>query len=266
MRNVRAVALVLLAGMLAAACGARLPYSERRQAAAAILNAGSGNVANNTGVPGSSTVPGGGPGTIANGPVTGPGGGGNGPATSSQQGNQNGGGGQVGAQAGSCPTGGTDVGLTSNSVKIGTIASTTGPVSGLFEGAFQGIKAFAAYANSLGGICRHGVQVDAADDGTNCGRNQNSTEDLAKKDFALVGSFSLYDGCGADYVKQHNIPDFHVQLDPAAGQPGTHWDVEPGPLGYATGPFAYYAKKLGSKVQHVGTLYPNIPSAADRKR
>src|SRR3954451_14867648 len=267
MRNVRAVALVLLAGMLAAACGARLPSSERRQAAAAILNAGSGSVGNNTGVPGSSTdptVPGGGPGPIANGPVTGPGAGGNGPATSGQQGNQNGG--QVGAQGSTCPTSGTDVGLTSNSVTVGTIASTTGPVSGLFEGAFQGIKAFAAYANSLGGICRHGVQVDAADDGTNCGRNQNSTEDLAKKDFALVGSFSLYDGCGADYIRAHNIPDFHVQLDPAAGRPASHFDIEPGPLGYATGPFAYYAKKLGNKVKHVGTIYPNIPSPAAKQK
>src|SRR3954469_1416073 len=266
MRNVRAVALVLLAGMLAAACGARLPSSERRQAAAAILNAGSGTTANGGELPGGVATPGA---AIPGGPVTGGGPvvGGPGAANGGQTGTQTGGGTQGGTQSGSsCPTGGTDVGLTANSVKIGTIASTTGPVSGLFEGAFQGIKAFAAYANSLGGICRHGVQVDAADDGTNCGRNQNSTEDLAKKDFALVGSFSLYDGCGADYIKQHNIPDFHVQLDPAAGQPGTHWDVEPGPLGYATGPFAYYAKKLGSKVKHVGTLYPNIPSAAAKQK
>jgi ABC-type branched-subunit amino acid transport system substrate-binding protein len=267
MRNVRAVALVLLAGMLAAACGARLPSSERRQAAAAILNAGSGTVANQPGVTDGGTVPGGGP-VTGGGPAAGGGSSsGGGTVTGGQTGRQTGGGSQGGTQSGSsCPTGGTDVGLTSNAVKIGTIASTTGPVSGLFEGAFQGIKAFAAYANSLGGICGHGVQVDAADDGTNCGRNQNSTEDLAKKDFALVGSFSLYDGCGADYIRQHNIPDFHVQLDPAAGTPGSHFDIEPGPLGYATGPFAYYAKKLGSKVKHVGTLYPNIPSAAAKQR
>jgi hypothetical protein len=30
--------------------------------------------------------------------------------------------------------------------------------------------------------------------------------------------------------------------------------------------FAYYAKKLGSKVKHVGTLYPDIPSAAQKQR
>ncbi len=38
------------------------------------------------------------------------------------------------------------------------------------------------------------------------------------KVFAFVGSFSLYDGCGAGYIKPHDIPDFHVQLDPRAGR------------------------------------------------
>jgi ABC-type branched-subunit amino acid transport system substrate-binding protein len=270
MRNVRTVALVLLAGLLAAACGARLPSSERRQAAAAVLNAGSGG---GSGLPGSNSGPGvtntgpsAGPGVTGPGTSTGPGTTSNGGGT--QPGTQNNGGGQGNntQASGSCPTSGSDVGLTSNSVSWGTIASTTGPVSGLFEGAFQGARAVASFFNSQGGICGHGIKLDAADDGTNCGRNQNDTEDLSKKDFALVGSFSLYDGCGADYIKAHNVPDFHVQLDPAAGQPASHFDAEPGPLGYATGMFAYYAKKLGDKVKHVGTLYPNIPSAAAKQK
>src|SRR3954451_16004926 len=121
MRNVRAVALVLLAGMLAAACGARLPSSERRQAAAAILNAGSGAVA-------SGQLPGDGVATPGTGPVPGSGpvsGGGPGsnrgqPRSQTRGGTQTGGGSRGVTQAGSsCPTGGTDVGLTSNSVKIG---------------------------------------------------------------------------------------------------------------------------------------------------
>src|SRR3954452_21690974 len=109
MRNVRAVALVLLAGMLAAACGARLPSSEGRQAAAAILNAGSGAV---------STVPDGGVPTAGAGPLAtggpvtggGPAAGGAPGTGGGQPGTQTGGGGQPGAQSGSsCPTGGTDV-------------------------------------------------------------------------------------------------------------------------------------------------------------
>src|SRR3954452_13519131 len=102
MRNVRAVALVLLAGMLAAACGARLPSCERRQAAAAILNAGSGGVASGplpgggvappaTGsVPGSGPVSGGGP--VSNGGQ---------PCSQTGGGTQTGGGRRGGPQAGS---------------------------------------------------------------------------------------------------------------------------------------------------------------------
>src|SRR3954451_15955468 len=91
MRNVRAVALVLLAGMLAAACGARLPSSERRQAAAAILNAGSGAVAggqlpgDGVATPGTGPAPGSGP-VSGGGPIT----------NGGQPGGQSGGGTQTG--------------------------------------------------------------------------------------------------------------------------------------------------------------------------
>src|SRR4051794_41330264 len=101
MRNVRAVALVLLAGMLAAACGARLPSSERRQAAAAILNAGSGAVASGqlpgdgVATPGTGPVPGSGP-VSGGGPVTN----GGQPGSQTGGGTQTGGGRQGGAQAG----------------------------------------------------------------------------------------------------------------------------------------------------------------------
>ena len=273
MRTSRAVVLLLLLGVIGTACGARLDAQTRRQAADAVLNGGSGagtgtGVGTGTGTglgSGSTGGPGGGGAIGGGGTATGPGGGtqtgpgggsaptGTGPGT------------QTGGSAGTA--GGTDVGLTSNSVLLGTVASTTGPVAGLFEGAAQGIQAFRAFANSQGGICGHAVNVKFADDGTNCNQNRNATEDLAKSVFAFVGSFSLYDGCGAEYLKQNtDIPDLHVQLDPAAGQIPNHFDVEPGPLGYATGPFAYYAKKYPLAVKHVGTLYPNIPSAAQKQK
>jgi hypothetical protein len=80
--------------------------------------------------------------------------------------------------------------------------------------------------------------------------------------FAFVGTFSLYDGCSANIIKQHgNVPDIHVALDPAALPPSNHFDLEPGALGYANGMFAYYKQKYGSKVQHVGTIAEDVPSA-----
>jgi hypothetical protein len=121
--------------------------------------------------------------------------------------------------------------------------------------------------NSVGGICGAGVHVQFSDDGTNCQNNQNSTEELAGKVFAFVGSFSLYDGCGAKYFAAHpNVPDIHVALDPAADSPSDHFDIETGHLGYATGPFAYYAHKLGDAVKHVGTLYANVGGAVPKQK
>ena len=271
-RRFRVIVLFVVLGMALAACGARLDPQTRKQAADAVLNGGgvstgTGTTATGTGTTGTGTTGTGttGTGTTGTG-TTGTGTTGTGTTGTGTTGNNGTGTTGTSSSSSKCPTSGTDVGLTSNSVRLGTIASTTGPVSGLFQGALQGMQAYRAYINSQGGICGHQVTVDFADDGTNCGQNQNDTENLAKKDFALVGSFSLFDGCGADYIKQHNIPDFHVQLDTRAVEPSSHFDVEPGQLGYATGMFAYYAKMLGSKVKSVGTLYPNIPSAAAKQK
>jgi Periplasmic binding protein len=167
-----------------------------------------------------------------------------------------------------CPTSGTDVGLTSNTITLGTIADRTGPVSGLFAGAQQGANAFAAYMNSIGGLCGHKVTIDFADSGTNCSLNQNATSSMVSKVFAFVGSFSLYDGngCGATVLKANpTVPDIHVALDPTAETLANHFDLEPGPLGYATGMYKYYKGKYGSKMEHVGTISEDIPSAMQKQ-
>jgi ABC-type branched-subunit amino acid transport system substrate-binding protein len=167
-----------------------------------------------------------------------------------------------------CPTSGTDVGLTSTTITLGTIADRTGPVSGLFAGAQQGANAFAAYINSTGGLCGHHVIIDFADSGTNCSLNQNDTTTLVKKVFGFIGSFSLYDGagCGATVLKANpTVPDVHVALDPTAETLPNHFDLEPGQLGYATGMYKYFKEKYGSKMEHVGTISEDIPSATEKQ-
>jgi ABC-type branched-subunit amino acid transport system substrate-binding protein len=157
--------------------------------------------------------------------------------------------------------------VTSSTITLGTIADRTGPVSGLFAGAQNGAIAFANYMNANGGLCGHRVIIDFADSGTNCSQYQNDVQSLLPKVFAFVGSFSLYDGCGVSLFKSHTAtPDIHVALDPTAVTPPNHYDIEPGQLGYATGPFAYFKQKLGTKVQHVGVITENIPSAEAKQK
>jgi hypothetical protein len=261
----------MIAGVVATACGARLPAAVRQQAQQAILSPGTGGGANGLGstqgVPGSSTLPGG---PITSGPGTGSQGttgntgqtstttGTNGPTTtqtSSTTGN-----------APKCGTG-TDVGLTPSDIQLGTIADLTGPVSGLFQGAEEGAVTFATFLNDTNNVlCGHHVDINFRDGGTNCTQTENDTQDLIGKVFAFVGSFALYDNCMANVLKQHsNVPDIHDSLDPAAGQISNHFDIEPGQLGYATGMFEFYKHKYGDKVLHVGTISEAIPSATDKQ-
>src|SRR4051794_1936105 len=260
MRRVRVTALVLLAVLTAAACGARLSPELRKQASTAALNAGSSGTG--TGPQSTGTAGPNGPNGVPGVPV-GPGGGTQG--SNGTQGTQGSQGGTQGAASG-C-NGATDVGMTSNSIVLGNVSSTSGPVSGLFEGAPQGAQAFAAFLNSQGGLCGHNGHIQFSDDSTNCQGNQNATEELASKVFAFLGSFSLEDGCGAKYLNAHtNVPDLHVALAPEADNPPNHFDIETGALGYATGPFAYYAKKLGAAVKSVGTLYANVGGAVPKQK
>jgi ABC-type branched-subunit amino acid transport system substrate-binding protein len=267
----RIAVAILVLGLIGSACGARVPSAVRQQAAGAALaqgnttggavsqsgsgvtsgdgstNHGSGAVGSggSAGTPGSS-------GSAPSGPS-----GSNGASPPAGHGGAPGNG-----QAPHCGSG-TDVGLTASTLTLGTVATLTGPVSGLFQGAVQGAESFANYLNSqTGGLCGRKVTVDAADDGTNCTQNENVTDELIGKVFALVGGFSLYDGCGATIIRKHpTVADVHLALDPAAETPPNHFDISSGESGYATGMFHFYQQKYGTKVQHVGTIVENIPSA-----
>jgi hypothetical protein len=165
-------------------------------------------------------------------------------------------------------SGGTDTGLTASELTIGMVASLSGPVSGLFDGAVHGGQAFANYVNhAAGGICGRQVNVSVRDDGTNCTQDENATQSLISRSFVMAGTFALYDGCGAIVLKQHpDVADVHVALDPSADTLANHFDVSSKRNGYATGMFHYYKQKYGAKLDRVGTIVENIPSAVAKQK
>jgi ABC-type branched-subunit amino acid transport system substrate-binding protein len=250
-------------GLVAAACGARLPNDVQQQAARAVLNPARGVDAQATepGTDLSSPIP--------TSPADVPSGAGSQPVVPSTGATApvtvGGHSSKPGATTSAAPScsGGTDVGLTSTTLTLGEIATLSGPISGLFEGAVQGGEAFANYVNNTSaGICGRQVKVDVADDGANCTQNENATQSLAGRAFALSGSFALYDGCGASIVKSNpSLADIHVGLAPEALTPSNHFDISAGRPGFATGMFRYYKEQYGSKLDHVGTIVENIPSA-----
>ena len=173
-------------------------------------------------------------------------------------------GGDTGANA--APPGGnggaTDIGVTENSITVANISILQGPVPGLFAGAPRGVQAYFAYQNSLGGVFGRQLKVDQQDDQFDCGINRALTEDDVNKYFALVGSFSLFDGCGAVPLKEHpEMPDIHVPLDATAEALPNNFAVQPVKAGASTGPFQYIKDTHPNAITKVGSLIGNVDTA-----
>src|SRR3954468_1304919 len=260
-RRVAAASLLSVGLLLTTACGARVPSTLRTEAKNAALGAGGSGVGPGGGV-GPSTGPGGpgatGPGSGATGPggsgATGPGGSGvTGP-----------GGNQPNPVAGG-NGGATDVGVTANSITVGNVADLTGPVPGLFATAPDGVDAYFKMINSQGGINGRFLYVKSADSQTSCSGDTTAHQEQVNKVFGWVGSFALYDDCGTDNaIKKHpTIPDLSYVLGPHSKANSTN-NVAPeaAPPGYQNGMFCYWAKKYGSAVKAVGSIYPNLPAPA----
>ncbi|MGH9097045.1 MAG: ABC transporter substrate-binding protein [Acidimicrobiales bacterium] len=151
-------------------------------------------------------------------------------------------------------------GLTANSVRVGNISTHT---IGLFTGAPTGLKAYADYVNSTGGVNGRKIIVDSADDGYNNGANNKAlTQADIAKDFAMVGSFSLNDQFGATVLAANPaVPNVTVSLSSVANNLPNSFSPSPNADGWQLGPLAYFKSKFPSDVTHAGALIADQPSA-----
>lgn len=270
---------LLVVGLASTACGARVSPSLRREAAAAALasggaadgsgsgvTAGGGSSASGASSSGGSSGTGSGSTAAASG---GPAGSSSSGATGSAAGASTGGASSAnaGAVGSAAPSGGnggaTAVGVTATSIQVANVSDLSGPVPGLFQSAVVGTRAYFNYVNSQGGVYGRQLQLQPVDSQTDCNQTENAYNSEVNKVFAFVGGFALYDNCAAEVLSQHtNVPSVQYMLSTQALALPNNFSVDPIPPGkYTNGYFKYYDTKLGSDVQHVGTVYPNIPSA-----
>ena len=262
MRKSRLVVLGMVAALATAACGSRTTNAQKLEALGSGRNGGGG--AGNENLAGAEGGAGSGNGAVAG--ATGANGAGGGA----------GGGGAAGNTAGpnsaagknTAPAGGnggaTDVGVTPNSITVGNISTLTGPVPGLFAGAVNGTDAFFAYQNSQGGVFGRQLKVNAGDDQFDCGINRSLTEANAAKAFAFVGSFSLYDNCGADVFNANPaLPDVHNALSREAGHEANNFSSQPLRTGSATGEFQYFKNKYPDAIKASASLVGDVQAARD---
>ena len=164
----------------------------------------------------------------------------------------------------SAPAGGTTSagGVTPTQVTVGNVSILSGPVPGLFKGAPNGADAFFAYVNSQGGVNGRKIVLKSADDAFSCAQNQSETQSLTGESFALVGSFSLFDNCGAKVLQaQPDVPDVAFSLDPVAQALPNNFSPQPLGNGWRTGPLIYYKQRFPQAVKNVGAIIANVPSA-----
>jgi ABC-type branched-subunit amino acid transport system substrate-binding protein len=152
-------------------------------------------------------------------------------------------------------------GITKKSVTVGNVSIVTGPVPGLFEGAPIGVKAYFAMVNAQGGVNGRKLMVDSKDDAFSGQQNQTDTQEAINSDFALVGSFSLFDGYGCAALASNTaVPDVSVTLDAGTNALPNDFSVQPLSGQQGLGPVAYY-KQHYPKDKTVGAIVSDVASA-----
>jgi branched-chain amino acid transport system substrate-binding protein len=147
-------------------------------------------------------------------------------------------------------------GVTPTTITIGDIATVTGTQPGVFQGANDGMDAWAAYINAAGGIAGHQVKVVHVDDANDCNTYKASLNQLVSTVFAAVGTFSVQDTCATDILKAH--PDFPyipgAALAPTLYSLPNVYAPNPGPIGVSTTIYNYVKSKYPNDITHAATL------------
>jgi substrate-binding family protein len=114
-----------------------------------------------------------------------------------------------------CHGGATDKGVSANKVKVGLVASKTGPLPGQFDSDVEAVDAFFKMVNAAGGVCGRLFELYVRDDQGNGTRNEDVSRELAEEVgvFAFVGSASAPDDRGiAKVSREHKMPDIGFPL------------------------------------------------------
>jgi len=131
-------------------------------------------------------------------------------------------------------------------------------VPGLFQNSVDSMDAFVNYINSEGGIDGHKLVLLHEDDGYNCVTYTNDMKDLSTKVFAVVGTFSVEDECGAATLKATpNLPNIEaIIINPQLFSLPNAFAGITQPPGFITTGYQWVKDKYPNDITKVGSLYP----------
>jgi ABC-type branched-subunit amino acid transport system substrate-binding protein len=147
-------------------------------------------------------------------------------------------------------------GVTASTIDIGNIATISGPVPGLFQGADDGLDAWAAWVNANGGIAGHTVKITHTDDAFACNTYTNTMKSYATSQFAVVGNLTLEDTCGkAVLAANPDLLDIQaLALDPTLYSIANVYTGTPAPPGGITTGWAYIKSRFPNDITKTASL------------
>ena len=163
----------------------------------------------------------------------------------------------------------TGPGVTANTITIGQITTTSGPVPGLFQDANDGLDAYVAYVNANGGIAGHTLKVVHVDDAFDCNTYTQELQRLSTQVFAMVGTFTLNDACGSSLLKSNpNLIDIEADVLNPSLYDGFPNVLSPTPLppGYWTTGYQWFKDKFPGDITHAAALIPAVAEANGKEQ
>ena len=164
------------------------------------------------------------------------------------------------------PSGGTQVGLTADTITLGVISDVGySGAPGLNQELFDASDVFAAWCNSLGGLNGHTVKIDKLD--AKVTEYKQRIQEACTKDFALVGGGGVFDDAGQTDRLSCLLPDFpgYVVSNGARGAglqvqatPGSNTEVQ-------AGLFRYLKATFPDSIANTGFLTGNIATTINNK-
>ena len=140
----------------------------------------------------------------------------------------------------SAPADGTQIGLTADTITLGTISDVGySGAPGLNQELFDASDVFASWCNALGGINGHQIKIDKLD--AKITEYKQRIQEACEKDFALVGGGGVFDDAGQTDRLSCLLPDFpgYVVSNGARGAglqvqatPGSNTEVQAGLFRY----------------------------------
>jgi ABC-type branched-subunit amino acid transport system substrate-binding protein len=169
------------------------------------------------------------------------------------------------ASSGGGTASGQTAGLTATEIRVGGLASVTGPLGDQYAPAFDGAQAYFDMVNAQGGVFGRKIKTVARlDDATDASRNASQARALVEQNhvFAVIPVASpLFPG--GNYLGDHNIPTFGWHINPEwspgpslFGQDGSYIDF----TGVSTF-YGYLGKHIGTK--RVAIFAYNVSQSRD---